>query len=106
MTSVSGIWRIAFVSFAYHERHLETQIEDLHSIQTSIQSANRNWHSTVGALKLLSVAGGVEQDSEVFHGWSVLTKLQGPEGTYRTRVVACTRLNTHDAAQSLTGGRR
>lgn len=60
MTSMSGIWRIAFVSFAYHEIHLETQIEDLHSIQTSIQSANRSWHSTVGALKLLSVAGGVE----------------------------------------------
>lgn len=70
-----------------------------------MQSANRDWHSTVGALKLFSVAGGVEQDSEVFHGWSVLTKLQGPEGTYRTGV-ACTRLNTHDAAQSLKTGCR
>ena len=58
-------------------------MEGLHSIQTSIQSANRSWHSTVGALKLESVAGGVEQDSEVFHGRSVLTKLQGLEGTYR-----------------------
>jgi hypothetical protein len=58
-------------------------MEGLHSIQTSIQNANGSWHSTVVALKPQLVAGGVEQDSDVFHGRSVLTKLQGLEGYRR-----------------------
>lgn len=67
MTSVSGIWRIAVVSFCHSGKAFRRDEWRAYTVfQTSIRNANGSWHSTVVALKPSRLLAGLNKTRMCF----------------------------------------